>query len=729
MLKQPAVRRKKKISSLIYAIVSVGFLTQVGNLLSLYLDYAVTYTTKYHIPASFTVPAIYICKPYPLEYDLSMDSRIEDAPGPKDLIKSCKVFIKNDTFVACDRVTSYSLSYDNAYICIGLFETNQMKMDVDILTHFSDELHLDPLFEIVINTDDEEPMNYKVIVGPNDGQLLVTENSDSIESCLTRIVSEMMVTFSRTYFSYLPAPYASECIDYQAEHLLNRAHLVNRCMIKNSLIFPANVLTDKRNWLWNLKFVGNEIDEKWLQAMKKCEAKYPMIECNQHDFTIATKSLVRNYNETSSSVAFRLHHHSGHDIIIDEQPEMSLFYLSINTGGVLSLWLGLSAYDLVAKLTDTLYDKYEERRFNKRLFINLGKQSYIFKPQKITLPSVTICMWRTINWTRAPSYYKHLSKQGIKPEQFMLLRDFFAFSPQPDEVFSLNDTQLRRPEDMRAVRYLSRYRISESIGQYLKCFTLFSYEQTRKRRKPEIYLAETLRLIYWAKITMVTDFAQKLFIVYHQGSNFKSYFQDPSVIFLTQEKVNHFRLSYDSTVVKFMANHRKSTCVDYMKLTSINRADNIRKCCIWKYKEKYPGYFPIDEYSYKKLAIAYNAKFGVPLDEQSRHECTHMFRKRDCVNEYFATKLQDFRFNHDHENFTQFELNLPYGAAIHFDQEMNIQFVELMCYLGSLVGFYLGLSVYAILYSPASVSGEHLYHFTYFLADYWKNIDFHHSNN
>ncbi|KAI1281899.1 hypothetical protein HDE_13074 [Halotydeus destructor] len=227
---------------------------------------------------------------------------------------------------------------------------------------------------------------------------------------------------------------------------------------------------------------------------------------------------------------------------------------------------------------------------------------------------------------------------------------------------------------------------------------------------------------------MATRFAENMFFVYHTGRNFESAIQDPMVLYLTQKDVNHFRLSYDITMVTLKADHRKSTCVDYLKLTSNTRMENIRDCAIAKYGRRYSGLFPVNRHaSGDKTSI--NAKFGLHTDERMIQRCSQVYKKPDCVNIYYGAKLQKNYFKSSHVNKTKLELNLPYGAAIHFDQEINIQLIELLSYLGSLVGFYLGLSVYAILYSPTSVSGEHLYHFTHFLANYLQNIDFHHNNN
>ncbi|KAI1281900.1 hypothetical protein HDE_13075 [Halotydeus destructor] len=441
MLKQPAIRRKRKISGLIYAIVSFGFLGQVYNLLSLYLDYGVSYRTRYETPDHFTVPAVYICVQFEGVNNESMNDRIEAAPGASDLIESCRVFIKNDTFVDCDHVTRFRMYYDTAYVCVGMFETELMKVDVDILTHWSKELHLEPLFEIAIKANPKKSRKMKYIVGPNHGQLMVTRNSDAIVLCSSTVVSKMAVTFSRTYFSYLQAPYVSKCVDYEAARQASRNELLTRCIIDYSIYFPAKILTNPRDDIRNSRPLNKKITPEWLRVMLDCEAKYPMIECKHLDFNLDRKSVAYNENGKSSSVSFHLHHHSGDDMIIDEQPEMSLFYLGINMGGVLSLWLGLSVFGLQAKLIDMICDKYDERKFNENVFINLGKrhlltntiseksksqlvlsrttiilisllgctmhcyhdihrfietpfvtESFIFKPKKVTLPSVTICV-------------------------------------------------------------------------------------------------------------------------------------------------------------------------------------------------------------------------------------------------------------------------------------------------------------------------------------------------
>ncbi|KAI1281901.1 hypothetical protein HDE_13076 [Halotydeus destructor] len=742
---QLSIRRKKKISVLIYAIVSIGFLLQMYNLLSLYLHYAVSYQTKFEKPVAFTLPAVFVCVQFASKDNESMQSRIENAMSVSDLVKSCKLLVKNGTLVNCGHVTQYSRYYDSSYLCIGLLETDHLKVHMDTLTHLSDRRRREPLIEIAINTNPMKSQKLKFIIGVNGGQLVVTRNSDSIALCSSDVISKMAVTFSRTHFTYLQAPYVSKCIDYEAVYQAKRDELINRCIISNYASFPHKLVTSAANSAFNSKPIRTKVDEAWLDVMLHCGSKYPMTECTQYEFTLDTKSRTHSANHAWSSVAFDLHRDSGHDVVIREQPKINLFYLSINMGGVLSLWLGLSVFDLQATLVDlvcykfdknqgnierpssekktsailskskvfitmicllgcTLHCHYDICRFLEKPFIT---ESFILKPQRVTLPSVTICLKRTINWTRAPSYFKRLKEEGHRPEDFMLLKDFLAYSPQFSEVF-WSGTRFRQAADLRPVALQSRFEIKESVGRWRKCFTFFSDVKTKESLRQE-YVVDTLRLIDWTVIIMATQFTDDMTLIYHEGHDFESSLQDPKVLYLPLKNINYYRLSYDLTAVKFIADHRMSTCFDYMTSTSRTRMENIRDCSLKMYNETYPGYLPLNRYAAADHVSAINAKIGTRRDDEMRKYCSNMFRKPDCANTYHVAKLQKSYFHADHVNTTRLELNIPFGAAIHFNQELRMQFVELLCYLGSLVGVYLGLSVYAVLYLPASVSGEYLF--------------------
>ncbi|KAI1281902.1 hypothetical protein HDE_13077 [Halotydeus destructor] len=635
MIEQPTIRRKKRISSLIYAIVSIGFVGQGCNLLSLYLGYAVSYQTKFETPVNFSMPAVFTCVQSESKKNESMESRIKNAKSVSEMVKTCKVFFRNDTFVDCDHVSRYSKYFDSGYICFGLFERGHMKVQMDTVSHRSNQQLAEPLLKIAINTKPKVLTKLKFIVGPNNGQLVVVRNSDSIALCSSDVTFKMAVTFTRTFFSYLEAPYVSSCVDYQAVYGATRNEIINKCIISRSVPYPSRLITNEENSVDKLKRISTTVDKALLALMLYCGKKFNMTECTQSDYTLAVKSSVHNDDDTSTSVTFHLHRESVHDVVVRQFPEMDLFYLSINMGGVLSLWLGLSVFDLQAKLIDMICDRYDEKKFNENVFINLGKRkliaknrdhsnpfifrlrviitmiplsgcvlhcyydinsfidnpfvtdSFIFKPQKVELPSVTICLKRTINWTRAPSYFNQLKEKGHPPEEFMLLRDFLNYSPKSSEVF-LNESRFRQAKDLQPAAYRSKYGIRESVGRWRKCYTLFSDEKTDVTKTPAVYIADTLRLIDWAVVSMATQFAKEMLLVYHDGHNFESFLQDPSALYIIDSDINHYRLSYDSTMVKFMANHRKSICYDYRKLTSRTRMEMIRDCAITKYSETYP---------------------------------------------------------------------------------------------------------------------------------------------
>ncbi|KAI1294687.1 hypothetical protein HDE_06082 [Halotydeus destructor] len=776
MLYQPSLRRKKKVEYILFAISMVGFLAQLLQLTLFYLEYKVITRTLVRIPKTVELPAIYVCTQYVPYFDGpngSLADRLANAFKYQDMESLCQVLHGTDRYVPCDRLTKTRVYYTSELLCVAKFEYNDT-IDTDSI-YYGNRLYHKPLFEYTAKIVRQEAVANRVIfsIGDKTDAKFRVRNSDSVVALNGNLTLQLSMTFYRKFFLYLPFPYPSYCLDYKLKFDLERRELVDRCVLNASVKYPSNVLTTIDSG-YTSKGIGLLVDEDFQNITRACQENYPHVDCEDTGYFLEVQSETYATRGVADTVNFKLYRFNGPDMSVKEEPRLDWFNFSVNLGGFLSLWLGISFVDIISKVTKVIY-KVVKRRLYRKTFVpkrsklaHLTKikftrihsifmmaviagcvthmmlilqnameepfkiETLLSKPSTFTLPSISICgprkeMLELVD-SNPNSPLRKILSNGTELYQLLSIRELMKVSLQPDQVIDLNRSFINDPNVVQQ-KYKSLYKTKMSITLSKQCVTLFSPKQRLSDRKPPEYVTAHFVMLLLGKIWLRSGKTGAPFTVtYHDGDSFAGaksgsdtlYFSLPSRI------ANYYQMSYEIVSSNKVANHRMSECKDYSVIKNYeSQFDAIRDCIIKTYQRSHPGTWPPEVYA-SEDADLYNhnidAKFGTASVTNIIRECGHKYPDIDCSKTYYTPKvtwvLKYNRKNRADDKHTQLQLNAPYGVEISFNQSLRYRLVELISYIGGVVGVWLGLSIFTIVYFPTSLLCEKTHHFFDFTHSY-----------
>ncbi|KAI1294684.1 hypothetical protein HDE_06085 [Halotydeus destructor] len=777
MIFQPSMRRKKKVEYVIFAVCVIGFLIQQKVLIEFYLEYQVVTLTKVFIPETVEIPSIYVCTQYVSPFDgpkSSLADRLAQAFNYTEMELVCRVLRKNGSYVPCARLTNTQVYYTSSLLCVAKFEESDLTSEMSEITYRSSRLH-QALFEYSAKLVRLEPMSNQLLfsVGMRHEAKFRTRNSDSLVSLNGNITSHLSLTFAKKYFKYKPAPYTRNCIDYTVQYNIERRELVDRCVMARSVTHPYGVLTtlDGESTSKALSSLSNMDFQKVNRA---CQEKYHHIDCDDISYFVETQSQRYTANGTADTVHFKLLRLNGPDMSVEEEPRLDLFNFSINLGGFMSLWLGISFVDIFENILRRSF-KGLKRLHHKKQFVpkkqpklahltkmkmtgvyvvamftlGLGCGLSIFsfaenaienpfitetllsKPLTFQLPTISICKARL----EKQSLLKAISTHNIgniidnraQLYELLSIRDLMKVSLSVDEVIDMNQTFINLPNASR-VAYSNLYKTKMSITMKEQCFTLFSPKQLVQDAMPANYTTANFVMIMLGIVYLKNVPGQSRFTVtYHHGDSFNAYVSgtDTKTFTYGSNIANYYELTFGMVSSEKVDNHRKSTCMDYRSLNYESQFDAILDCIIKRFQRENPGYWPSMIYAAEdadKLHHNIDAKFKEKSIDNLTEYCLKKFHSEDCIKTYFTPKVTwSLLFNRTEmglDRYTRLSLNVPYGIEIKFREIVKYRFVELISYFGSLLGVWLGLSIFTIIFSPASLVCEKTHYFFDFTHSY-----------
>ncbi|KAI1294686.1 Uronyl 2-sulfotransferase [Halotydeus destructor] len=732
MLDQPSLRRRKKVEYILFATSMVGFLAQLLQLTLFYLEYKVITRTQVVTPAIIELPAIYVCTQHVQYFDGpngSLADRLINAFHYKEMELLCQVLHGIDKYVPCDSLTDTRVYYSSELLCVAKFENDDLlsgAKDTGI-TYPGSRLYPRPLFEYTAKIVRQEAMANRAIfsIGNKMDAKFRVRNSDSVVALNGNLTSQLSMTFSRKYFSYMPPPYPSHCLDYKLRFDLERRELVDRCLLASSVKYPSNVLTTM-NSEYASKGIEVLEDEDFQNTTRACQESYPHVDCEDMGYYIEVQSEMYAPGGVADTVNFKLYRFNGPDMSVMEEPRLDWFSFSVNLGGFMSLWLGISFVDVISKATKVSF-KLARRGLHRKTFvpkrsklahitrIKLTRIHVIFvmavmagcvvhmmliladaieepfkietllsKPTTFTLPSISICGHRQENLdsidSNPNSLLRRFLSNGTKLYQVLSIRELMMVISKSNQVIDLNRSFINDPNAVQR-KYESLYNTKLSITRLRQCVTLFSPKQRLSEGKPLIYVTADFVMLLLGKIWLRKGTADTPFTVtYHDGDTIVGSRSSSDTLHfsLPSNLANYYQMSYEIVSSSKVGNHRKSKCIDYSTLNFESQFDATRDCIIKTYQRKNPGFWPPEVFA-PQDADLYNhnidAKFSTAWFPKIARACSQQYPYADCSKTHYTPKvtwsLKYNRKNRSDDKYTQLQLNAPYGVAISFNQSLR----------------------------------------------------------
>ncbi|KAI1294814.1 hypothetical protein HDE_06076 [Halotydeus destructor] len=779
MLRQPSLRRDKRAKSLLFVICLLGFHYQMFDIVNHYVEYDVSTKLTFTSPRLVRIPATYVCPQY-VNYhadNATLAKRINSAFSLKDTLNYCEVLNRDGSYSPCEKFSDMKSYYTPTHVCGAFFEESLMKYPIGNMDLTHSEIGNRPIIKYSsrIVRGSGSSRWFLVNIGQNNMTSFRVRNSVSLIAANINITSQLSLVYNRLFLKYLPPPYKTMCVSYMDKYGIDKRTLLESCILNSMKTFPYVLLTTNGS-SYNDRQTASMESEELDSAIQLCQHRYQGIECNdmEHELTMVAREY--SVNGSSDEFVMKLYRQHVADSVIVEQPKMDLFSFTISTGGFLSLYLGLSVADfgriVVLKLMRIHHKRIQRSRGHygkapkfkptknykmapsKMLFVILlacgcvvqcskivniyfenpfMSETLLYKPLKVQLPSITICIRRRILMEKfSPKMQLALKNTTISElETRLTVKKLMEVTWQFEDLIDVNHTLIKSAHDLNVdFLYLDKYNYVPSINRRTLCFTLFSNLQLINDSKPDDYMSADFVLSYVGSITMKRILGERnyFFIMYHDGDTFNPY--RGSSTFLSFDNpysmVNYVRLSYDVMVKRKVQGHRKSTCQVYEDLGHDSKDDAVRECIINLFRKKH-GSWPAEQMArHEKDGPGLDVKFKSIRYHDIKRTCTKRYSWSDCVRIQYrpeVTLLAKITAGHA-RNVTTLQLNMPYGVKAELIEKLKFQFVELISYLGSTTGLWLGLSFYSMIVFPATLVSRKLNPTIDFIKNYFyfKNL-------
>ncbi|KAI1294970.1 hypothetical protein HDE_06079 [Halotydeus destructor] len=517
-------------------------------------------------------------------------------------------------------------------------------------------------------------------------------------------------------------------------------------MIRVATKFPFGILTS-RGSVHNNRSSGTLTDSDLTLASDRCQKRYPNVDCNDIGYHLNVKSQRSAVNGSTNLVEFKLYRNTGPDISVTEEKRIDLFSFVINMGGFMSLWLGVSIRDVVVEFIKVRISKFfkpskligvdgkrkgKDKRRSDDLMVKMAvmlplvvaciihcvtvvdsymeypflKETLLFKPKQFKLPSISICKARKYRFeklnSQALAEVFNSSDSRLTTNKQLSVRDMMKATLQSSDALDLERTFINHHVTLKKIPYNRYYKVIKSINYRYQCFTLFSSSQLINSTEPATYQAADFMMIMLGKIYLHNlDGDTEFSVTYHHGDTFTSDKSCPQALFLNYSTriVNYYQLTYDILSASRYSGHRKSHCIHYATLGFKSRSDALRDCVVKLYQKDNEGLWPQDVfYGSDRAGHVSGVKFGDKSYTSISSLCSKRLRFKDCSKHHLVPKVNWMvRLERPQDlNYTQLQLNVPYGVAIQFKEKLRYRFIELVSYLGGLIGVWLGISFLSV---------------------------------
>ncbi|KAI1294817.1 hypothetical protein HDE_06075 [Halotydeus destructor] len=749
----------------------------MSDVVNTYLEYDVNTKLILRSPLFIRIPAIYVCPQYVGYYTskTTLAERINSAFSVKETLNYCEVLTNEGSYAPCEKFSDITSYYSSTHVCGAIFEDALLKDPLDRLALRQSQIGNRPIMKYssrIIRVDQASRW-FIVNIGPNNKTSFQVRNSDSVVTANINITTELSLVYSRLFLRYLPPPYKTKCISYMATYGVDKRTLIEMCILGNMKAFPYVLLTTNGS-SFNDRYTASMESEELDSAIQLCQHRYQGIECNdmEHELNMAAGGY--SANGSSNEFVMKLYRQQEYDSIITEHPKLDFFSFTISTGGFLSLYLGLSVADfgriVVLKLIRSHYRRRQKSRGrnskvskfkrtknfkmapSKMLIVVLlafgclvqcskvlnmyfedpfVTETLLYKPLKIQLPSITICIHRKVVVDKFEPEVQPMIRNLTRAEleaQFTVKR-LMEVAWQFEDLINVNQTLVKSASDLNVdIMYTDKYKYITSINRQTLCFTMFSNLQLINGSKPDDYLTADFVLTYIGTIRMkrILGDNNRFFIVYHDGDTFKPYrgSRDFMSFDYPYRMVNYVRLSYDIMTKRMVQGHRKSTCQVYEDLGHGSRIDAIRECIISLFRKKYAESWPAEEMA-RNEKDGLGVKFSRARYKDIKITCMKRYTWHDCVRiQYRPEATLIAKINRGRvSNYTTLQLNPPYGVMTEISERLKFRFVELISYLGSTTGIWLGMSFYSMIVFPATFVNKKLSPVIEFTKNYLYFMD------
>ena len=162
-------------------------------------------------------------------------------------------------------------------------------------------------------------------------------------------------------------------------------------------------------------------------------------------------------------------------------------------------------------------------------------------------------------------------------------------------------------------------------------------------------------------------------------------------------------LTYNKQENKLLPYPYSTNCKNYETLGHFSRNDCIRKCRINMTLEKcgvLPVFVNVFEYEYERYAKN-ESEYNCTIKNNFDIECYNRCPFEDCINDYYIPKIVLSRSDNYESGIG---ISPPSEPEIIYEYNPKIETIEFLCYIGSILGLWFGLSIKSIINSSKNIS-------------------------
>lgn len=499
--------------------------------------------------------------------------------------------------------------------------------------------------------------------------------------------------FSRVIeYSSLPAPFKSDCFDYNQIGFHSQAHCIDECIINNFTsnfgLFPNSMINYHH---WNMT---SSLKEPSMEVINFCGDQFNKRDCFLQQFSLtdrSSKSFVPGsiyVKAPSESVAIQL------------LPRFGLVDFVTYTATTFGFWLGISCILVVLKTFKffSLISIFSRRKKTGKVliwFILLaGLSFHIYQlidaylrytivstismgsPTSLNLPSLSLVFGLNIKTSKNHSTFQ--SYLLSSPKEFN--ENFMRKSDMIEEVELVEPDSLKwvslKGEDLSQV-FLNTH---EYIVQRAKVVTIdLNSIQPIKYNPHKLQVKDSfIRLVFKHDLS-IRNVRSLFHLILHSGKYYEIQIDEPEF------DPAQSTLCYDLTVTKLLPAPYPSDCINYADPIEDNHT--WFKCIINSYPNKTLPF-------YLTLPASFTTSRTLVDDSNIRKKCIQKFKsKPDCEFTYYKSEFTDRLQIYDKWDIV---VDVP-------DEEIDCRFIpkttllDLMIFLVDALGIWIGINVYSLL--------------------------------
>ena len=332
---------------------------------------------------------------------------------------------------------------------------------------------------------------------------------------------------------------------------------------------------------------------------------------------------------------------------------------------------------------------------------------------QISLPGITICFDKSDILRHEELNNTNISNE-IRSDEWRL-KDYFNYNMtikeqnqlllSKDEIFANASCQVMETIGVEAKNkendtYLDCQHLSpivESIDYRSKCFTLFNQSIDEQANKNFIidYSTRIFSDMYFEIITLVIpSYIRYAILHFHRRTEPLIKYSENNFIVAEPKKDTLTMIYYKKTTVKLLPSPFKTDCHEFGDANS--RQSCVARCRrneMIRRREAWPDVYLATNLSMKLSMFKVWGNVSFTFDDEVAEFCIGKCNKKiECTQEIYEMKLERFEEKmHYNKGVIAIMPPIVPDQGIKYTQKMC--FVELVCFLGSLISLYFGFTI------------------------------------